>query len=49
MLLPCSESGPLALSNSGQFLIPASIPGSQMLKFIAENKERAATKLIDAK
>ncbi|KAH3849886.1 T-cell activation inhibitor, mitochondrial-like [Dreissena polymorpha] len=43
------ESGPLALSNEGQFLIPASIPGSLMLKFIAENKDQAATFLIDAK
>lgn len=43
------ESGPLALSNNGQFLIPASIPASIMLKFIRENLERAATFLIDAK
>ncbi|XP_045194149.2 T-cell activation inhibitor, mitochondrial-like isoform X2 [Mercenaria mercenaria] len=43
------ESGPLALSNCGQFLIPASIPGTIMLKFIVENIERAATFLIDAK
>lgn len=43
------ESGPLALSNGGQFLIPASIPASIMLKFMKENLERAATFLIDSK
>ncbi|XP_060608555.1 T-cell activation inhibitor, mitochondrial-like [Ruditapes philippinarum] len=43
------ESGPLALSNCGQFLIPASIPGTIMLQFIVENIDRAATFIIDAK
>lgn len=44
-----SESGPLALTANGQFLIPASIPASLMIKFIVENKTNAATFLIDAK
>lgn len=44
-----SDSGPLALSNYGLLLIPASIPGIHMLQFISENKERAATFLIDSK
>ncbi|XP_052817015.1 T-cell activation inhibitor, mitochondrial-like isoform X2 [Mya arenaria] len=43
------ESGPLAVSNGGEFLIPVSVPANMMLKFIAENKEQAATFLIDAK
>ncbi|KAL4233988.1 hypothetical protein ACF0H5_005643 [Mactra antiquata] len=43
------ESGPLALSNCGQFLVPASIPGTIMLNFLVENRDRAATFLIDAK
>lgn len=43
------ESGPLALSNCGQLLIPASIPATIMIKFIVENSNRAATFLIDAK
>lgn len=44
-----SESGPLALTVNGHFLIPASIPSSLMIKFIVENKANAATFLIDAK
>lgn len=47
MVVEC-ESGPLALSNKGQFLIPASIPASIMLQFVHENKDRAETFLIDA-
>ncbi|KAK6184689.1 hypothetical protein SNE40_007108 [Patella caerulea] len=36
------ESGPLALSNTGQFLLPASVPGSLIVEFIAKNKEQGS-------
>ncbi|KAL3859652.1 hypothetical protein ACJMK2_009865 [Sinanodonta woodiana] len=40
-LIAEGDSGPLALSSSGQLLIPASVPGSMAVKFIAENKVNA--------
>ncbi|XP_041375957.1 T-cell activation inhibitor, mitochondrial-like [Gigantopelta aegis] len=35
------ESGPLALSSTGQFLVPASIPGSLVIDCIAKHKDQA--------
>lgn len=41
------ESNPLMLSNFGQFLIPASVPGSMMVDFINENMDQAELILND--
>ncbi|XP_033755924.1 T-cell activation inhibitor, mitochondrial-like isoform X2 [Pecten maximus] len=38
---------PLTLSSSGQFIVPATVPGSMIVKFIADNKEMAFTVLQD--
>ncbi|XP_071089039.1 T-cell activation inhibitor, mitochondrial-like [Haliotis cracherodii] len=35
------ESGPLALCPTGQFLVPASIPGSILIDYIAKHKQEA--------
>ncbi|ESO89737.1 hypothetical protein LOTGIDRAFT_192633 [Lottia gigantea] len=42
-----SEAGPLAVSKCGQFLIPASLPGSMIVEFIAKNKKHASVLLRD--
>ncbi|XP_067651884.1 T-cell activation inhibitor, mitochondrial-like [Haliotis asinina] len=41
------ESGPLALCPTGQFLVPASIPGSILIDYIAEHKQEADKILTD--
>ncbi|XP_021346946.1 T-cell activation inhibitor, mitochondrial-like [Mizuhopecten yessoensis] len=38
---------PLTLSSSGQFIVPATVPGSMIVKFIADNKEMAFTVIQD--
>lgn len=38
---------PLTLSSSGQFIVPATVPGFMIVKFIADNKEMAFTVLQD--
>ncbi|XP_060063105.1 T-cell activation inhibitor, mitochondrial-like [Ylistrum balloti] len=38
---------PLTLSTSGQFIVPATVPGSMIVKFIAEKKEIAFTLIQD--
>ncbi|KAL5021348.1 hypothetical protein ScPMuIL_000503 [Solemya velum] len=41
-------SGPFALSRSGQFLIPATVPGYMVVKFIAESQDKAKEMLKNA-
>ncbi|GFS16765.1 T-cell activation inhibitor, mitochondrial-like Protein, partial [Elysia marginata] len=41
------ESNPLMLSSLGQFLIPASVPGTMMVDFIKENMDKAELILKD--
>ncbi|XP_028128065.2 T-cell activation inhibitor, mitochondrial isoform X2 [Diabrotica virgifera virgifera] len=44
-----TEAGPLMVSPTGQFIVPATIPGSLLVNFITTNLEEASKKIVDYK
>lgn len=41
----CSEAGPLMLSPTGQFIVPASCPACVLVDFISKQLEEASHRL----